>query len=485
MIKRIYIYFLPVLFLISCQTGKKEGSNKTMVAEKPPMGWNSFDAWDYRINEKQFMATVDVMSERLLQHGWEYAVLDYIWWFWEPANGEKPPRFNDPNLVYASPGMPVHQGYITIDSFGRFQPSPERFPSSAGGKGLKPLADYVHSKGLKFGLHIMRGIPRYAVAMDTPVKGTKYSARDIADVSDTCSWLNHTYGIDPKKPGAQEYYNSLFDMYASWGVDFIKVDDILSPVFHEGEIKLIRNAIDNCGRPMVLSLSPGEAPLDKGDFLVKNANMWRIADDFWDDWKAVLHNFDLLNKWAPYTGDGHWPDADMLPLGHISLNGLPHGPDRMTNLTRDEQITLMTLWSVAGSPLMIGADLLSSPDSTFLLLTNDEVLYVDQNSKDNHQVESKDGKQGFVIWMAKDKKSDDRFLAMFNLSSKTNSVCFDPAKENLQGPFKVRDLWKHKFIVTAEREICAKIPPHGAVLYRLIREGERRKVKVKSGKWKV
>lgn len=468
--KRILIHILPLLLLMSCGTYSEHTSKEQGIAMRPPMGWNSFDAWDYRIDEKQFKATVDVMSERLLKHGWEYAVIDYIWWYWEPANGEDPPRFNDPNLAYDSTGKPDHPEYITVDEFGRYLPSPQRFPSSAGGKGFRLLADYVHSKGLKFGIHIMRGIPRYAVELNLPVKGSGYHASDIAVKSDTCGWLNHNFGIDASKPGAQAYYNSLFDMYASWDVDFVKVDDILSPVFHAGEIELIRKAIDQCGRPMVLSLSPGEAPVTQAPFLVKNANMWRIAEDFWDDWPSLLHNFDLLNEWSPWIGAGHWPDADMLPVGHISLNGLPHGPDRFSNLTWNEQVTMMTLWSVARSPLMIGGDLLSSPDSTFLLLTNDEVLYVDQNSKNNRQVIRTKGENEHVVWMAADSGSSDTFVAMFNLSLKENRVCFDLEKENLKDAYKVRDLWEHENIGKVQGQICAVIPPHGAVLYRLSKQ---------------
>ncbi len=465
--KRILIHILPLLLFMSCGITSGRSAKDQGIAKHPPMGWNSFDAWDYRINEKQFKATVDVMSERLLKHEWEYAVIDYIWWFWEPANGEVPPRFNDPNLAYDGRSKPVHPEYITVDEFGRYLPSPQRFPSSAGGKGFKLIADHVHTKGLKFGIHIMRGIPRYAVELNLPVKGSKYRASDIAVKSDTCGWLNHNFGIDASKPGAQEYYNSLFDMYASWGVDFVKVDDILSPVFHAGEIELIRKAIDQCGRTMVLSLSPGEAPVSQAPFLVKNANMWRIADDFWDDWRSLLHNFDLLNEWSPWTGAGHWPDADMLPVGHISLNGIPHGPDRISDLTRDEQITMMTLWCIARSPLMIGADLLSSPDSTFLLLTNDEVLYVDQNSRNNTQVIRTKGENEHVVWMASDAGNGDLFVAMFNLSSKENRICFDLEKENLKDSYGVRDLWKHENLGVVKSTLCADVAPHGAVMYRL------------------
>ena len=461
--------------LIACGTNErnKESEVETKpsevveivnVAKTPPMGWNSFDAYDCRINEKDFKATVDYMAENLLQYGWEYAVIDYIWWHPEPGNWDTPRRKGHPDLQYNEDGSALHPEYTTMDEYSRLLPSVKRFPSAAGGKGFKPIADYVHSKGMKFGIHIMRGIHREAAYNATPIMGSKATAKDIAEPFDTCNWCNHMYGVDASKDGAQEYYNSIFKLYAEWGVDFIKADDTMFPPYHDGEIEMIRKAIDQSGRPMVLSLSCGEAPLSRANHLVENANMWRISADFWDDWESLEHNFDLLNAWSPFIGEGHWPDADMIPFGRISLQDRPHGKERMSKFTVPEHYTLMSLWSIAKSPLMMGGDLLSTPESTMRFLKNEEVLYVNQHSKDNRQVMKQNGQ---AVWIATDPKTGDKFVALFNLSEKENAIKFNLELESLRGEYKVRDLWEKKEIGTVSKELIALIPSHGAKIFRL------------------
>ena len=210
---------------------------------------------------------------------------------------------------------------------------------------------------MKFGIHIMRGIHRIAAHNKLQILGSNSTANEIAEPFDTCGWCNHMYGVDATKEGAQEYYNSIFKMYAEWGVDFIKADDTMFPPYHKEEIEMIRKAIDESGRPMVLSLSCGEAPLSRAEHLVKNANMWRVSADFWDDWDALKHNFDLLNSWSPFIGEGHWPDGDMLPIGKLSLEDRPHGEERMSKFTEAEHYTLNSLVTIAKSPLMIGGDI--------------------------------------------------------------------------------------------------------------------------------
>lgn len=140
------------------------------------------------------------------------------------------------------------------------------------------------------------------------------------------------YGVDPAKPGAQEYYNSLFQLYAEWEVDYVKVDDIAAPTYHGGEIELIRKAITNCSREMVLSLSPGPTSVAMGDHVAKYANMWRMTNDFWDRWEDLQAMFGYAHAWSRYIGPGHWPDADMLPLGRIGIRsawgiGIPGLPE--------------------------------------------------------------------------------------------------------------------------------------------------------------
>src|SRR6266436_1130575 len=282
-------------------TGAVEPPFFRQWAPKPPMGWNSWDCFATSVTEAQTKAQADQMARLLAQYGWRYIVVDIQWY--EPHAKD----FNyRPNAK------------LMMDEWGRLWPATNRFPSSANGVGFKALTDYVHGQGLKFGVHLLRGIPRQAVEQNTAIKGTSFRAADIADRTSACSWNGDMWGVDMTKPGAQEYYESVFALFAEWGIDFVKVDDISRP-YHRSEIEAIRRAIDRTGRPMVLSLSPGETPLDAGEHVSRQANLWRVSDDFWDKWPLLLEQFERLEKWTPFRGPGHFPDADMLPLGVISL----------------------------------------------------------------------------------------------------------------------------------------------------------------------
>jgi hypothetical protein len=297
-----------------------------------------------------------------------------------------------------------------MDGYSRLIPAVRKFPSATNGAGFKPLADYVHAKGLKFGIHIMRGIPRQAVKQNTPIKGTTVRAADIGLTRHTCPWNPDMYGVDMKKPGAQEYYDSLFELYASWGVDFVKVDDIARAYddVQKAEIEAIRKAIDKCGRPMVLSLSPGDTPLSRGEHVMRHANMWRISDDFWDRWQPLYEMFGRLEKWTKFRAEGAWPDADMLPFGIIEFK-------RPSNFTRPEQNLCMTLWCIARSPLIFGGDMTKLDRFTIDLLANPEVLAVNQASANNRQLSRQDD---LVVWAADVPESRDRYVAFFNAQSR-------------------------------------------------------------------
>jgi hypothetical protein len=358
-------------------------------APTPPMGWNSWDCFATTITEEQTKAQADFMAAQLKSHGWQYIVVDIQWY--EP--GAK-------NHDYRKDAV------LTMDGNGRLLPAPNRFPSSGNGAGFKPLADYIHSLGLKFGIHLMRGIPRQAVDKNLPILGTNLHAQDIADRVHTCPWNPDMYGVDMSKPGAQAYYDSVFAQIAAWGVDFIKVDDLSRPYFQNiKEVEAVRKAIDTTGRPMVLSLSPGETDFPAASHVREQANLWRISDDFWDRWLALRDQFARLERWNPYRKAGAWPDADMLPLGTLVLG------KRTTRFTPDEQITLMTLWSIARSPLMHGGDMTKTDPFTLSLLTNDEVLAVNQKSSDNHPVFDHDD---LIAWTATMPGTNDVYLAVFN-----------------------------------------------------------------------
>ena len=296
-------------------------------------------------------------------------------------------------------------------------------------------------------------------------KRQEYTADQIANTNSTCRWLNLMYGVDMSKPGAQEYYNSLFELYASWGVDYVKVDDISTPYYPE-EIEAVRKAIDNCGRKIVLSLSPGnETPGEKADHVKQNANLWRISSDFWDAWPQLKEQFELLHTWEDYIAPGHWPDADMIPIGLLNRRGPGYGTERRSGFTHTEQFTLMTLWSIARSPLMYGGDLMMMRPIELMLLSNKEVLQVNQASLNNHQL-FRDGNK--VAWVADVPDSDDRYLAIFNLGDdgKTSiEVKFEDL--GIRNQVSIRDLWKQEDIGSFRNEFAIEIEPHGSGLYRI------------------
>jgi len=419
------------------------------VAATPPMGWNSWDCYGTTVTEAEVRANADYMAQHLKQHSWQYVVIDIQW---------------------SEPNAQAH-GYragaqLSMDQYGRLIPAVNRFPSSAGGadgRGFKPLADYVHSLGLRFGIHIMRGIPRQAVKANLPVFASQARAADIADTASVCPWNSDMYGVDLGRPGAQDYYDSIVKLYADWGVDYIKADDIARPA-HREEIAALHRAIGKTGRPIVLSLSPGPAMIKDVAFLQDNANMWRISDDFWDDWKALRLNFILMSIWSGVGRPGAWPDADMLPLGRIGIRA-ERGDARMTRFTRDEQRTLMSLWSIAQAPLMFGGDLPSNDDFTLSLLSDDEVLAVDQHG--SHGGAFAEGGDS-VVWTADGAGADEKYLAVFNVgNSGPIDIRVEWAALKLPERCVLRDLWERKDIGTIQGGYTFPVGPHASGIYKV------------------
>ena len=278
--KRITLFLITLLTVCGVQSqnnNQNRNADFHKWAETPPMGWNSWDCFGANVTEAEVKANADYMAEHLKDYGWEYIVVDIRWFVENQTTGYY--NFKDPKYV--------------LDEYGRYMPAVNRFPSAGNGNGFKPLADYVHSKGLKFGIHLMRGVPTLAVEKKLPVKDAGgVTAADIYSTDWKCPWLGDNYTIVADRPGAQEYYNSIFDLYASWGVDFVKIDDLSRP-YHQAEIEMIRKAIDRTGRPIVLSMSPGETDVNKADHAVGHANMWRTVDDFWDNWPHLYHQFEV------------------------------------------------------------------------------------------------------------------------------------------------------------------------------------------------
>ncbi|HTX35605.1 MAG TPA: glycoside hydrolase family 27 protein [Bryobacteraceae bacterium] len=435
-----------VTFMLLCAPAAAQN----VLAPTPPMGWNSWDSFGTGVTEAEVKANADYMAKNLAAHGWQYIVVDIQW--------------SEPN--------PKTHGYrpdteLVMDTHGRLMPAPNRFPSAADGKGFKPLADYVHSKGLKFGIHIMRGIPRRAVDRDLPIAGSAHKASQVADKNSICRWNTDMYGVDVTKPGGQDYYDSIARLYAEWGVDFIKADDMFG--FGEGgdhssEIAALSTALRKTGRPIVLSLSPGTRDAGKAAFIGRYAQMWRISGDFWDRWADLKRQFPNFTKWNPYVKPGNWPDGDMLPLGHIGIRA-ERGDPRMSLLTHDEQRTLITLWSIARSPLMFGGNLPDNDQWTLNLITNDEVLAVDQKAVSSRELFTR-GDQ--VAWIAQLPGSTAKYLAIFNTGdAQDQDIQVNWSDLGLPTDCTVRDLWAKHELGSKQTGQTFKIAPHASAFYRV------------------
>jgi alpha-galactosidase len=403
--KKLPVLIIAMSVFISCQVKNPSDTGSGVKLSfhnwvpTPPMGWNSWDCYGPTVVESEVKANADYMSKNLKKYGWKYIVVDIRWF----VENDKAGGYNEADPVYV------------LDEYGRFTPALNRFPSAANGNGFKPLAEYVHKKGLKFGIHIMRGIPVIAVKKNTPILGSDAKAQEIYSPDGQCIWLKDMYTVVAGKPGAQEYYNSLFKLYASWGIDFVKVDDLSG---RTSEIEMVRKAIDNCGRPIVISISPGGDKPETIEFLKKNVNMFRTSNDFWDNWQQLKNQFAILERWAGLGVPGCYPDGDMLPLGKIGLRA-ERGDPRWTAFTKDEQLTLITLFSIFRSPLMFGGDLPSNDEFTLSLITNKDVLNVNQNSTNGKQLFRENA---IIAWTADDPKNGDKYLALFNATDQVPIV---------------------------------------------------------------
>lgn len=434
---------------------------QTVPAITPPMGWNSWDSYGLTVRESEVRANAEWMAAHLKQYGWEYIVVDEGWYLQNPESNGKP------------------SWLFTISQDGRYLPAPNRFPSSQRGQGFKPLADYTHSLGLKFGIHIIRGIPREAVVKDLPLAGSSFRAAAAADRLDVCYWQSATeegqlgqkvywnsdnYGVAANAAG-QAYYDSLAKLYASWGVDLIKVDCVANP-YRAEEIRMISLAIRKTGRPIVLSLSPGPTPIGEAEEARKYAQMWRISNDILDFWMpeglspGIKGVFSLAARWAPYAGSGGWPDADMLPIGYL---GRGANPPRRTRLTRNEQLTVLTLWSMLRSPLIMGGDLPATDEWTNSLLTNRDVIAVDQHSTNSHAaVTARDT----IVWLAQADKGE-HYIAAFNIGEIRRTLHYAWKDLQLSEPeYRLLSLWTHEDLGRAG-DLNVTLDPHACVLYRL------------------
>jgi alpha-galactosidase len=406
-------------------------------APKPPLGFNSFDSYRSRLTEDKAYALMDVMAEKYLPFGYEYFVMDAGWY--STMNPEK------------------HQG-LGLESFGVCVVRQEFFPN-----GIKVLTDYAHKKGLKFGVWLMRGIPRQAVEQNLSIPGTPYFARDIADTNSVCVWSRSNYGVDMTKPGAQTYYNAIIDALASLGIDFIKVDDMVP---NPREIVAIAKAIEEGGHTMIYSLSPGDVHHPTHLPYYKRANMLRITRDIWDNPLSIEKGFFAWEKFQGTESPGFWPDLDMIPFGRLDVI---NQQTRQSKFNPNQMKTFITQRALAASPLLIGGDLLTMDDFSYSLLTNRDMLACNQNGVMGVNVY----RTGNIdVWLTPHKMDPGMgWIGIFNRSKSDREVTLTKqdlgfvvfeASYNLtvaRQSFRLEDIWsgttiiiedKHIFTLTAE-----------------------------------
>lgn len=436
----------------------------TVLAQAPPMGWTSYQALRPQALENEVRANADYMAQTLKAHGWQFVLVDYSWAYPNPPadNGGNPNQSRLKNGQYAP--------LLNMDAHGRLLPDVRKFPSAKDGQGLRPLASYLHGLGLKFGLHVLRGIPRQAVWAKTPILGTNgITADQIADTVNVCPWLNHMYGIDMRKPGAQQYYNSLLELYGQWNVDYIKFDDMGQSqpfAYHKDEVEAVRTAIDDLRRPILFSVAPAQ-PFDSSNHLRRHANLFRISNEAITTWEQLKNQFVHGAQWATVANAGHWPDADRLPLGwRPKRNEAGNVPSDAADVafTDAEQRTRLTLWCIMKSSLMIDGNL---PDCTpFVsdLLTNDEGLAVNQQATNARQSSRTND---IVIWTSDAADGQTKNVALFNLSDESRPITLTLSEVGIPKKAHIRDVWGKAYKGQFKKTFTHQIAAHDAVLLRV------------------
>ncbi|CAA0829519.1 Melibiase family protein [Striga hermonthica] len=358
------------------------------AANTPPRGWNSYDSFSWIISEKQFIRNANLVARRLKQHGYEYVVVDFLW-YRRKVKGANTNSF----------------GFDVIDEWGRMVPDPQRWPSSNGGKGFGNVAQKVHSMGLKFGIHVMRGISTQAFYANTPIldittgkayeeNGRKWYAKDIGLKERSCAWMKNGFmSVNTKLGAGRAFLRSLYHQYAEWGVDFVKHDCVFGKDMDLDEITYVSKVLEGFNRTILYSISPGEkANPAMARQVSELVNMYRITGDDWDSWPALISHFNITRDFAAANmigGKGlrgkSWPDSDMLPLGWLGKEGANTGPYRKSNLTLGEQRIQVTLWAISKSPLMFGGDMRRLDNSTYSLIANPTLLEINSHSSNNMQ----------------------------------------------------------------------------------------------------
>jgi hypothetical protein len=434
---------------------------KNGLGQKPYMGWSSWSLCASAIpgygrtwlNEQNVKAMSDAMQQKLQPYGYTYVNVDGGW-------------TND------------------FDSYGRPVPDASRFP-----QGIKSLADYVHAKGQKLGLHYVAGLPVSVYEHNDEIYGTQFHARDIAfqPPTRTTGWKRR-YAINWSHPGAQAYIESIAAQMAEWGIDFLKLDGVTpdipqapeaSPTDNRGDVAAWAAALIKTRRPVWFTLSWYLNPA-YGAYWRKYANAVRANGDVewgghdqlvswtepyyglrarWLDVTQTLsqwHNgpATTMEKWLPYIGNGFWADMDSLDVGNGAMDGL----------TEDERQSVMTLWAVLSSPLYSGDDLTRLDSFGLSLLTNTEVIAVNQAGLVPKAIYA--GSRNPIWWS---KNPDGSYnIALFNLNDAPLIAAVNFGNLGFVGPAKVRNLWTGTNLGSYASSYSSSLAAHACQLLRVV-----------------
>lgn len=444
-----------------------------MLAATPPRGWNSYDSYTWKVSEHAFLDNCAAMAKTFKSTGYEYCIVDYLWFQNLEGDAQKIDGLRDPiNKMH-------------IDKFGRLQPAPDRWPSAWAPDGtplgFKAVADKVHAMGMKFGIHIMRGISTTAVAAKSPVLGGAGATADQIGVpSELCPWWKGVMSVNCSHPAGRAFFDSITAQYADWGVDFLKNDCVFGDQYAPTQIVAQSAAIRASGRPMVYSLSPGGTAIGASGAEVKIAreiaplvNMYRVTGDDWDSWGAIDSHFAVADSFAsagligvPGLSGHSWPDLDMLPLGWITSPGSGRLPYKKTSLTHSEQRAQMSLWAIAKSPLMFGGDATHLDPWTISVLSNPAVLSMNAHAVASHQVRFDSAS---AVWAARHPTSGVTYAALFNRRNATAEVSTSCASLGLNCTatvYEATDLWEsaRPTMAVSGGEVRMRVEPHGVAL---------------------
>lgn len=401
------------------------------IALTPPLGWNSWNCWARDVTQEQVLSSARAMVEKGLdRHGWTYINIDDGW------QGRRGGKYN------------------------AIQPN-TKFPD------MKALADEIHGMGLKIGIYSTPWVGTYAAHIGSYSDNPDGENQWIKDGMHNEHFRYQKPGGNYWKDRAETYRHAEYSFvkadvaqWVEWGIDYLKYDWLPNDRYYTAEM---HDALENCGRDIVYSIS-NKAPYADAPLWMNLCNCWRTTSDIRDNWESVSSIGFAHDRWLPFTGPGHWADPDMLVVGMVGWSTKLHP----TNLTPDEQYTHISLWSLLAAPLLIGCDLAQLDDFTLSLLTNDEVLEVNQDPLGLQAAPAWHNGDKEVIYM---KHLEDGSVAvgLFNRGEKAAKMKFSLELLGLRDKQTVRDLWRQTDVATlrGNETFSTEVAPHGAALLRV------------------